>query len=182
MDNHGRITAHPVRRRDLRPPYHTVSCLPRVSSGVFSAEHWSQEQHHSRTEQQTLSGSGTTQQTHYYDGQSATAQFACEAAAVAGHYYEAGSAVMALCAGMRFRLNDHPAAEYNGEYYISEITHTIDCSESSGSPVYSNTFRCHQSRTPFRLPPVSAPRYDGIQAATVVAREETKPVMTHRGG
>ncbi|HCR3227677.1 TPA: type VI secretion system tip protein VgrG [Morganella morganii] len=143
----------------------------RVSSGVFSAESWSQEQHHSRTEQHTLSGSGTTQQTHYYDGQSATAQFAGEAAAVAAHYYEAGSAAMALCAGMRFRLNDHPAAEYNGEYYISEITHAIDCGESSGSPGYSNTFRCHQTRTPFRMPPVPAPRYDGIQAATVVARD-----------
>lgn len=143
----------------------------RVSSGVFSAESWSQEQHHSRTDRQTLTGSGTTQQTHYYDGQPAAARFACEAAAAAAHYYEAGSAVMTLCAGMRFRMSDHPAGEYNGEYYVSDITHTLDCSESSGNPVYSNTFRCHQVCTPFRLPPVSAPRYDGIQAATVVARE-----------
>lgn len=153
----------------------------RVSSGVFSAESWSQEQHHSRTDQQTLSGSGTTQQMHYYDGQSATARFACEAAAAAAHYYEAGSAVTALCAGMRFRLSDHPADEYNGEYYISDITHTIDCSESSGSMTYSNTFRCHQTRTPFRLPPVSAPHCAVLLAATVVAPEGNETCYDAQG-
>lgn len=156
------------------------ACL-RVSSGVFSAESWSQEQHHSRTDQQTLAGSGTTQQMHYYDGQSATARFACEAAAAAAHYYEAGSAVTALCAGMRFRLSDHPADEYNSEYYISDITHTIDCSESSGSMTYSNTFCCHQTRTPFRLPPVSAPHCAALLAATVVAPEGNETCYDAQG-
>ncbi|HCM61804.1 MAG TPA: hypothetical protein DIT05_04545 [Morganella sp. (in: Bacteria)] len=140
----------------------------------FSAQTYSQEQHHSRTETQSLAAAGTTQQVHYYDTSADSAQIACDAAAVCAHYYEAGSAISSLSAGMRFRFCDHPVDDYNDEYYISEITHIAESSESGGNPLYNNTFRCHQTHTPFRVPLVGKPRNHALQTATVVGPDNSE--------
>ncbi len=77
------------------------------------------------------------------------------------------SSISALACGKRFKLKNHPVSSLNRDYFISDITHTVTCDESSQQTHYTNHFQAIDFSTPFRSKIVDKPRADGIHTATV---------------
>ena len=69
------------------------------------------------------------------------------------------STVYQFSAGKKFELADHPRADFNAEYVLYRVSHTIDQNHSpdSNTVVYKNDFQAFPSDISFR-PPYNAPK------------------------
>ncbi|WCE31037.1 type VI secretion system Vgr family protein [Vibrio sp. SCSIO 43137] len=79
----------------------------------------------------------------------------------------ASSTIMALSAGKKFKLTEHPISASNQEYLVTEIVHHIKCSESGRELQYRNQFECIPSSTPFRPKHLGKPKVSCVHSATV---------------
>ena len=69
-----------------------------------------------------------------------------------------------LCAGHRFALDDHPAAQLDGDYVVVGVEHRGETHPEAGRPwtVYWNSFECAPAEMPY-VPP--RPRRKSVQVA-----------------
>lgn len=84
----------------------------------------------------------------------------------------------ALASGFEFEFKDHPRAELNQAWFLTEVVHSASFGENyetsgAGSPAsemtYSNSFKCIPAEVPFRPPRVTPqPQVHGCHTAVVV--------------
>lgn len=101
------------------------------------------------------------------------------------HHLVTGSGnCRSFASGYKFHLDEHPRKDQNGDYLLTEVTHSASVGESySGSAngsgqTYSNHFTCIPAAVPFRPQRLTPkPVVQGLQTAVVVgpAGEEIYP-------
>src|SRR5208282_5403170 len=92
------------------------------------------------------------------------------------HYLLTGSGnCRSFASGYKFHLDDHPRRDQNGDYLLTEVTHSASVGDSySGSggdseETYSNHFACIAVSIPFRPQRLTPkPVVQGLQTAVVV--------------
>jgi type VI secretion system secreted protein VgrG len=89
----------------------------------------------------------------------------------ASHSIHARSDLTAFCAGYRFKLRNHYRPDYNDEYVLTEVEHSLDVGPGYGDRglSYENQLSCIPLQVPFRpLRTTPKPLVQGLQTAVVV--------------
>ncbi len=82
------------------------------------------------------------------------------------------SYIAAFSCGKRFKLLKHPISNFNQEYVISKVTHSINCDESGKKVAYQNHFQCLITSSPYRPVLRPKPQVHSIHAATVTGPKD----------
>ena len=100
------------------------------------------------------------------------------------HLITGSSNCRSFASGYKFHLEEHPRKDQNGDYLLTEVTHSASVGDSysgsgnGGSETYTNHFTCIPATVPFRPQRLTPkPVVQGLQTAVVVgpAGEEIYP-------
>ncbi|HEY6945456.1 MAG TPA: type VI secretion system tip protein TssI/VgrG [Candidatus Acidoferrum sp.] len=100
------------------------------------------------------------------------------------HLVTGSSNCRSFASGYKFHLDEHPRKDQNGDYLLTEVTHSASVGESysgsgnGGGETYTNHFTCIPAAVPFRPQRLTPkPVVQGLQTAVVVgpAGEEIYP-------
>lgn len=104
--------------------------------------------------------------------------------------FDGDSTAIGMAPGAVFTLSGHSRGEFDGEYVVVRVTHTLtvgDASQAHGAAAaleatYSNHFACVPAGVPFRPPrPVEKPRVRGILTAKVTGPSGEEIHTDHHG-
>ena len=100
------------------------------------------------------------------------------------HLITGSSNCRSFASGYKFHLDEHPRKDQNGDYVLTEVTHSASVGDSysgsgnGGGETYTNHFTCIPAAVPFRPQRLTPkPVVQGLQTAVVVgpAGEEIYP-------